>query len=203
MENPPERRDGASHLRASDADRERVAEMLGQAMATGQLSHDEYSERLDTLYQVKTVGELDVLTHDLQVAPRPRPAPAEASYSYDPAPGGQSEKLVAVFSGSQRTGRWRVRRRIDAIAVFGGVELDMSDAIFESPQVEVRVTAVFGGVDIKVPEGVEVRCEGTGIFGGFDVRGSAEPDPNAPVVIVRGLAVFGGAGGRPRKRKKR
>jgi hypothetical protein len=40
-----------------------------------------------------------------------------------------------------------------------------------------------------------------GVFGGFDVQGDTDVDPSAPVVVVKGLALFGGVGGRPRKSK--
>ncbi|PZG33625.1 hypothetical protein C1I98_28640, partial [Spongiactinospora gelatinilytica] len=175
MQNLPERGDGSSQVRASDSNREQVAAMLGEAMATGQLSHDEYSERLDDLYTAKTLGELEVLTRDLQLGQErgPAPAPGGAPFSYAPASGTERDNVVAVFGGAHRKGNWRVRRRLFGTAVFGGIELDLSEAVFESREVEIRIFAVFGGVELRVPEGVEVRSEGSGIFGGFDVRGSS------------------------------
>src|SRR5690606_19712172 len=168
---------------------------LGQALSTGQLSHGEYSERLDALYRAKTLGELDVLTRDLQLEPG-TPAPAA-----EQAADGETDTLTAVFGGSARTGRWRARRKIRGFAIFGGVHVNMTDATFESSVVEVRMLALFGGAEIIPPQGAEVRCEGHGIFGGFDVQGSSEIDPSKPVVVVKGLALFGGVGGKPRKRK--
>jgi|SRR5690606_16075751 len=195
MSNPPERMDGTSHLRASDANRERVAELLGQALSTGQLSHEEYSERLDALYQAKTLGELDVLTRDLQLE-----HVAPASVAGQGADQG-TDTLVGIFGGSVRAGRWRARARIRGFAIFGGIQADMTEAAFDSPVVEVKVFALFGGAEIVPPQGAEVRCEGHGVFGGFDVQGSSEIDPSKPVVVVKGLALFGGVGGKPRKRK--
>src|SRR5690606_26596180 len=97
MENRPSPRDSQlSHLRAS---------VLGEAMSTGQLSHDEYSERLDKLYQAKTVGELQLLTHDLQVDQRPA-----AANLITPATSSEPDNVIAVFGGTERKGRWRVRR---------------------------------------------------------------------------------------------
>ncbi|GAA4212171.1 DUF1707 domain-containing protein [Microbispora amethystogenes] len=201
MDNPPERRDSrTSHLRASDSNREQVAALLGEALSNGQLSHDEYSERLDTLYQAKTVGELDVLTHDLQVD---RHRPAATPVSYHPDATSEPESVVAVFGGAVRKGRWRVRRRTRALAVFGGVQFDLTSAEFEAKEVEITVNAIFGGAEIIVPEGVELRCHGTGIFGGFDVNNGPDIDPSAPVVVVRGLALFGGVSGRTKRRRDR
>src|SRR5262249_25015348 len=51
--------------RASDADRDRTAAVLGNAMATGRLTTTEHAERLDAAYTAKTLGELVQLTRDL------------------------------------------------------------------------------------------------------------------------------------------
>lgn len=60
-------------LRASDADRERIAERLRQAATEGRLLPDELDERLGVALSAKTYGELDGLVADL---PAPVPAPA-------------------------------------------------------------------------------------------------------------------------------
>jgi hypothetical protein len=59
-------------MRASDADRERVAQLLRDSAADGRLEMDELDERLDSAYAARTFGELRALTRDLPVvAPRP------------------------------------------------------------------------------------------------------------------------------------
>lgn len=55
----------APDLRASDADRERVAEVLRDALAEGRLDMEEFQERLDATYQARTYGELAPITRDL------------------------------------------------------------------------------------------------------------------------------------------
>ncbi|MFD0655859.1 DUF1707 SHOCT-like domain-containing protein [Thermocatellispora tengchongensis] len=52
-------------MRASDADRDRVAQVLRENFAEGRLTSEEFDERLERLYQSKTYGELAVLTNDL------------------------------------------------------------------------------------------------------------------------------------------
>jgi DUF1707 SHOCT-like domain len=52
-------------LRASDADRELVAERLRHAAAEGRLFADELEERLGTALSARTYGELDALVADL------------------------------------------------------------------------------------------------------------------------------------------
>ena len=58
-------------LRASDSDREQVAERLRDAMAEGRLSGDELEQRLEALYGARTYGELDALLADLPVTRSP------------------------------------------------------------------------------------------------------------------------------------
>ncbi len=68
------------HLRAADTDRNAVAAALGQHMAAGRLTVEEYDERLTRAYAARTYGELDQLTADLPATvPAPRPAPQAAS----------------------------------------------------------------------------------------------------------------------------
>jgi len=64
-----------SSLRASDADREQVAERLRHATAEGRLSSDELEGRLQDLFAARTYGELDALLADLPVRPSLRKRP--------------------------------------------------------------------------------------------------------------------------------
>src|SRR3954466_7400430 len=72
--------------RASDAEREEVAERLGHAAGAGRLEPDELEERLEAVYSARTVGELATLTADLPER-SPEPAP--------PAPAWRSEAVRA------------------------------------------------------------------------------------------------------------
>lgn len=205
MENLPDRPHPHAHLRASDTDRDQVVDVLRDALMSGRLSQDEHAERLEQTLQARTLGELEPITRDLVVPGQAQSAPlpvTQPSVSNSPVPieepadPSQSfDTMVAIFGGGERTGRWRVKRRTNAFAVFGGHDLDMTNAVFEGREVTIYAFAVFGGIDITVPEGVTVRNEGVGIFGGFGARGSDDPNPNAPTVVVKGLALFGGVGG--------
>ncbi|WP_344467597.1 DUF1707 SHOCT-like domain-containing protein [Kitasatospora kazusensis] len=196
-----------AEMRASDADRERIAELLRDAYAEGRLTVEEHSERIEAAYGARTLGELVPLTRDLP-AHRPismeKAPPAQARPVAGPLPPARSESpsMVAIFGGASRKGRWRVGSRLKAVAIFGGVEIDLTDAVFESPEVVIEVTAIFGGVDIKVPENVSLHGTGVGIFGGFDVSEQTSADPYAPVVLVKGAAIFGGCEAKPRRGKK-
>lgn len=193
--------DDLPELRASDADRERVAEVLRDALAEGRLDMTEFEERLDATYKARTYGELAPITRDLPAANAPR-----LSMTKEPAPyGSWAERIVggegsstwavAVMSGFQRRGRWTVPRRFTSFAFWGGGEIDLREANFADREVEINCIAIMGGVQIVVPPGVEVVVRGIGIMGGFDQREVGTPgEPGAPRVIVKGFAFWGGVG---------
>lgn len=172
-------------IRAADADRNLVAKLLSDALADGQLSLSEYDERTAAAFAAKTYGELDVLTTDLALS-----APSGASYS---AGGPTADRAVAIMSGFTRKGEWTVAPRIDAIAFWGGGEIDLRHAHFSAPVVTINCVAIMGGIEITVPSNLAVEVRGAGIMGGFDHL-SQTGVPGAPRVIVTGFAFWGGVG---------
>jgi hypothetical protein len=196
-------------LRASDTDRDQVATVLSTAYAEGRLTREEHDERLDQLMAAKTFDDLLPITRDLVVVGTPTPVATPQSTSRftidTTGQSSDSDKMIAIFGGATRTGRWRVRRNISALALFGGIDLDLRDAIFEAPVVEISGFWCFGGLDIKVPEGIEVRDQTAGIFGGTDVSNIGDPAPGAPTLVIKGVSLFGGVsvhGPKPNKRRK-
>ncbi|MFE9841236.1 DUF1707 SHOCT-like domain-containing protein [Streptomyces goshikiensis] len=187
-------------LRASDADRDRIASILSDALAEGRLTADEHSERLDSLYAVKTVGELEVLVRDLPVPGAPQVPAAGAGHAVGPAAGAAFDTVVAVCSSSARKGRWRPGAHTRAVSVMGDISIDLTEAVFEQQVTEINVTCVLGNVEVLVPENVTLRGYGSGVLGNFEVRGEGrgESDPQAPVVIVRGFALLGNIEARPK-----
>ena len=195
------------NLRASDADRDQVTTLLSTAYAEGRLTREEHDERVDQLMAAKTFDDLIPITSDLVVVGSPPPvaAPQSASRFTIDATGQdlQPDKMIAIFGGVTRTGRWRVRKKIQAFALFGGMDLDLRDAVFEAPVVEIAGFWCFGGLDMKVPEGIDVRDQTAGIFGGTDVRDIGDPVPGAPTLVIKGVALFGGVSVRGRKATKK
>lgn len=191
-----------AELRASDADRDRVADILREALAEGRLTADEHAERVEGVLSAKTVGELEVFIRDLPAAHERRAAPAWSpapSRPTDAIPHDPDDNVVAVFSAAVRKGRWRAGRRIHAYAIFGSVEIDLSEAIFEYRQVMIKAFSVFGSVEVRVPENISLRGTGGGVLGNFEVDTLDAEEPDAPVVYVDGWAVLGTIEARPRR----
>ncbi|MFD5023482.1 DUF1707 domain-containing protein [Streptomyces sp. NPDC058373] len=184
-------------LRASDADRDRVADLLRDALAEGRLTAEEHSERIDGVYAARTLGELEPLVRDLpgaRTSAAPAPAPGPGTVPAEP-----DENLVAVFSSAVRKGRWRPGRRTHAYAVFGNVEIDLSEALFEYPHIVIKAFSVLGSVEVTVPENVTLRGSGGGVLGSFEVDHLESPDAGAPVVQISGVAVLGSVEAKPKR----
>jgi hypothetical protein len=157
VEQPPD--DKA--MRASDADREQVAEVLRAAAGDGRLTLAELQDRLEALYAARTYGELEPVVSDLPASTLPSAkgsAHSQASsVTARPASpdrvGGKPTTWVAkaVFGGIARRGQWVVPSELRVKAVFGGAKLDLREARLETDDVVMHVTAVFGGSASSFP----------------------------------------------------
>lgn len=205
-------------MRASDADREKVAGVLRDAYAEGRLTAVEHHERLEEAYRAQTYGDLLPVLRDLPVPPGTLAVPTTNALVPTPNPDagradggivvntgltGQGDtSLVAIFGGFERRGAWTVPAESSALCIFGGGELDLTEAVLTSQETIITAVCIFGGLEITVPEGMAVRSEVVGIFGGTEVP--RDPgDPGAPVLVIKGSAVFGGVEvHRPKKPRK-
>ncbi len=171
--------------RASDADREAVAELLRDATADGRLGLDEIDERLAATYSAKTFGELDRVTDDL-VAPARAAAVAPAHGSTD-----DLLRLTAVIDDVKRSGRWHAPGRIVATAQVGSVKLDFTEAVLAGPVVEVDAWANVGSVVMLVPEGWRVDVDGVSSGLGSVKNKTIPPVAGRPTLKVTGRATVG------------
>ena len=203
---PDEHSDGLPELRASDADREQVAEVLRDALAEGRLDMEEFEERLEATYKARTYKELAPITRDLP-APgvTPPPVPTVSMVKRPAGAGGWAGRIVggdgssrwgvAVLGGFERKGRWTMPKRFNSFAFWGGGVIDLREANFANGEVVVNCVAIMGGMSVIVPPGVEVLVRGIGVMGGFDhSEEGVEGDPGAPRVVVTGFAFWGGVG---------
>jgi hypothetical protein len=183
-----------SRLRASDADRDRAASVINNAMAEGRLTADEHSDRLDAIYAAKTHADIVPLLDDLPGHGAAVVPAAARDLSTESAPAGASDRIVAVLSGATRKGAWHADSTIDVLTVLGGVELDFREADLASRETTLRVTNVLGGLEITVPPEMRVVNTVASILGGVESTGdSAEATrPDAPVLRVTGSCVLGG-----------
>jgi hypothetical protein len=183
-------------MRASDADRERVANVLREAAGDGRLTMDELDERLDAVYAAKTYAELEPITHDLPDAAGgyTPSAPAKtalldsARFGAEPT----SHGAVAILGGFTRRGDWVVPKEFTAFMFMGGGEIDLREARFAEREVSIHIVAIMGGCEIIVPDDANVRVTGIGVMGAFDHTGSGTGMPDGPVITINGVAFMGG-----------
>jgi hypothetical protein len=175
-------------VRASDADRERVANVLRRAGGSGQLTVEELDERVAAAYAAQTHADLDRLTEDLG------PVAGQAQTGLSVRPGDDGSRLiVSIMGGSDRRGRWRVGRRCTVLNLMGGGNLDLNDAELADDVVELRVWSLMGGSDVWVPEGLNVEVSEFALMGGNDLHiGPAQPASDRPLIKIRLISVMGG-----------
>ena len=95
---------------------------------------------------------------------------------------------VALFGGFGKTPLAPGWRRETAIALLGGGDLDLAGA---TPADDARLTAiaVFGGIDVRVPQGARIAMSGLSLLGGREVK---VPPGDGPTIRIRAFAMFGG-----------
>jgi class 3 adenylate cyclase len=95
-------------------------------------------------------------------------------------------------------------RKISAFAFWGGVEIDLSQALINTPEIDICASAWMGGVTIKIPEGIPVDVHGFVLMGGTaNQLKNTEVIPGAPLVRIRVRGMWGGVNIRhPRKRRR-
>lgn len=185
---PAERAPRVRDLRASDADRERVVKVLGEALADGRITLEEHSERTSHAYAARTLGELTGLTADL--------SPQEAQpILVDDRP------ISAFFGRMRREGRWVVPVKVPLLALFGTVELDLRQAVLQRRHIVLDSLIIGGRLRILVPDGVQVNVTGRTILSTREVR--TRPTPDGPTIEVGGTLVFGSVKAKAPKRTLR
>src|SRR5688572_19237392 len=183
--------DQSPDIRASDGERSEVVELLRAHCGEGRIDLDEFSERVSRVYEARTIGELNEITADLPVL-YAGGAPAAAG---EAAPKTSRTRravrwTVGIMSGPKRKGRWRIEGSTNAFAFWGGVELDLRDAEFEGDEVIINATAIMGGIEIIVPEGMPLDVGGFQLMGAIDDKTADAPLlPGMPLVRIKGFAL--------------
>lgn len=97
----------------------------------------------------------------------------------------------AAFSGSYINMDGQTFYGAEWNAVFGGIKCDLRNARIPQDAV-IKATAIFGGIDILLPEDVNVKVMSNSIFGGVSNKHSKVTDPNAVTIYIEGSGIFGG-----------
>ncbi|MEV4223652.1 DUF1707 domain-containing protein [Nonomuraea sp. NPDC049725] len=166
-------------MRASDADRDRAATVLGEAFASGRLTSVEHADRLEAIYTAKTVGELVPHTKDLPQTSASGGAPATVEH----------QQVSAVFSKVIKRGRWIASRHTHLAATFGALIVDLSQAVLPGREITVSVSAFCAKTIVRVPPNAQVIDEVGAVFAKRQVSGGSGGD--GPVIRITGRVTFG------------
>ena len=208
-EDLPVRREmsGPPELRVSDAERDRAVAFLRHHCADGRLTLDEFSDRVGVVYGAKTAGEIEMVTSDLPAMTDALRSPSVEAAERMTRRSRAVNWTVSIFTGSRQRGRWRIDGETTAFAMMGHCLLDLREAEVVGHEAVINAYAFMGGVDVIVPEGIEVAFDVIAIMGGRHARVKNVPViPGSPVVRIRGFALMGGVTVRsqgPRSERRR
>ena len=174
--------DPRPELRASDADRDRTAAMLGGALAAGRLTTTEHANRLDAAYSATTLGELAQLTRDLPADDQTDTGLAAVDHA----------EVAARFSKVIRSGRWVAGRRTRLTARFGALIVNLSDAVLPGREIRLDIDAFCGKLIVIVPAGAQVIDEGGALFAKRAIysRRDDAAETGGPLIRLTGDARF-------------
>ncbi len=164
-------------MRASDADRDRVMDVLRVAAGEGRLTPDELDERLEAALSSRTLGELAALTADLMAAPgMPGAAMAQAEDVY---------RIDQRGGSVRRTGRWVVPQRLELRLSWCDMWLDFTDAVIIHDTLRIDLNMRGGSLVLVTRPGVAVDGDSLRVlrvrYADVKIRPAAEP--GVPVVL--------------------
>ena len=159
----------APDVRASDADRDRVIDVLRAATADGRLTADEFSERMEAALSSRTFRELAPLTADL-VTPPASPAPDSA----------QAKDVMRIDQRGgtvQRTGRWVVPRRLEMHPSWCDVSINFTEAVIRHDTLQIEMKMRGGSLILVVGPGIIVDADSlTTRYTDVNIHPPTEPD---------------------------
>lgn len=179
----------AVEMRISDADRNGTLRRLHNAVALGLIDIDEFEERSAMVSRARLRSELDTLVGDL-----PGPGAIVTSAA-------DRVELRGVLGSLTRQGEWIVPTRLALHRRMGSVDLDLTRARFAGPIVVIELDLVFGGLELRLPDGASASIDDVEVNVGraHDHRKDA-PAEGKPHVILTGKVVCGSVDVRgPRK----
>jgi hypothetical protein len=124
-------------------ERDAAVARLRDAYADGQISHEDFGELLD---RVLTTTSRATVAAVLEALPA-----AEDERTTD---------IQAVMGKIRREGRWQVPRRLRISSEYGEVRLDLTQASFATPEVEIELQLTYGSARVTLPADATLDLDG-------------------------------------------
>jgi hypothetical protein len=165
-------------VRASDSERQAVADRLNVAVGEGRLTLSEFTDRVGSAFAARTQGELEVLVQDLPAGRTPSAVAPIGSPT--PAP------LEIMVGAIKKRGRWRIQPSTALGVAIGPMKLDLRDADLAAHEVTLSARTVIGAIKVWVPRGVRVVVEGRTAVGTRTIAESnLPPEVDVPTLRLR------------------
>ncbi|MDO5098163.1 MAG: DUF1707 domain-containing protein [Corynebacterium sp.] len=176
------------------------------------VSDHRYLESVSQRFQLPIMPDQMHTIHsgEVDIRPNSQPAatqPAGQSFTNQvtnivsnflaPQGAAKTDKTLSIFGENSRKGSWVCAREHSALTVFGETVIDLTAAQFESPVTNLTAFSLMGEVTIIVPDTFQIKQDVVAILGEAKVKdvGRVRPmsafDPNAPTLVISGLAALG------------
>jgi predicted membrane protein len=145
--------------------------------ASGRKKHRDKDEDRGLYYKV-TVGTVD------------EPEPETEEYPGKHSPDGID--AVSIFGNVKKVIYSKNFQGGEIVSIFGGAEINLSQADFKSPII-LEIVQIFSGAKLIVPPHWTIRSEAVAIFGGIEDKRPPQAHVNTDkVLILQGTALFAG-----------
>jgi hypothetical protein len=150
-------------LRASDADRDRVIDVLRAAVGDGRLDPAEFDERLDAALAARTIDALVPLTADLVAAPGSNLALTLPRAGTPAEPAAELVTIREKHGSVRREGRWTLPHRLALRTAWCNVLLDLTSAVRSGPELIIELQVRGGNVELVLAPGMVVDANGLSV----------------------------------------
>jgi hypothetical protein len=150
-------------LRASDADRDRVIDVLRAAIGDGRLDPAEFDERLDAALAARTIEALAPLTADLIAAPGSNVALTLPRAGTPAEPAAELVTIREKHGSVRREGRWTLPHQLALRTAWCNVLLDLTSAVRSGPELIIELQVRGGNVELVLAPGMVVDANGLSV----------------------------------------
>jgi hypothetical protein len=185
--------------------RQKIIDQLKHAYAQDHLEEIDFERRLDIATNTSDRSILRELVDDLSGSSDESTAAsptAPASFHIGTQGVESDGTIMSIFGGVTRKGDWHPPRRLKIVSALGGVDLDFTNATIPAEGIQIDVFCVMGGIDLRVPEGINVDAHPVTILGGSDTHGTGFFGKDAPTIRVRGLIIMGALDVKPPRKNR-
>ena len=150
-------------LRASDADRDQVIDVLRAAVGDGRLDPAEFDERLDAALAARTIEALAPLTADLIAPPGSSGALSLPRAGTSAEPAAELVTIREKHGSVRREGRWTLPHRLVLRTAWCDVMLDLTSAVRSGPELVIELRVRGGNVELVLGPGMVVDANGLSV----------------------------------------